>query len=224
MALNIINLFSSICEFFIVLFFVSGFGKMRLNKKATILILAVLLIFLSLSSHIFLGKSMLIMLCSYLFCFFVTLLFKINWKTGIFASIYIFVLIGISEIIVAMPFSLIYKADLTFIQNNPFAFFTNIICSKFLSFFLAYISKKDVNIKQNLKDKKTFVLLLLLPVSSIFIIILFLRCCYIINEYWFQITMSVASLILILSNVFVFYIIEKQNELIYVKEKLNFLI
>lgn len=222
MAEYVINLLGNCCELFIILFFLKDNYKPRVKKAVFIPLCVVFTLFQFVNTNLFLKESPLIILGSLLFVFLVLLIYKLNWKNHLAFLLFLFVIIGCSEIIVVMLFSVIFKIDVSFIQENVFAFATGTVASKFLGYFFVLLTKKRRIVSTNTQGKQIYFLIYSLPIASLFVVLLFLRCCYQITDVTFSIITLISSVVLSFANITVFYIIDKQNELIETKEKLLF--
>lgn len=222
MANYIINLLGNICELLVLHFFFIG-GFVSKFKKPTSIILSILFVLAQfLSTNLFLSKSPLIILGTVLFCFLVSLLYKMKWSKRIIYSIFLYLILALPEAIIGMTLSLLFHVDVSYLQNTPLIFATCTLTSKFLSYIFILIIKKR-NFKLDCDSPKhNVVLIYSLPVASVFVMLLFLKCCYIVEEYSFQIITLVSSIILAFANIAVFYIVDKLNEMIEIKEKLLF--
>lgn len=135
---------------------------------------------------------------------------------------FIFLLNCLAEAAVITSLTLILDVDMSLMQSNYLIFAIGTLTSKFLVYVLILFTKfkqfriKDETIKNNV------LLVFLLPIASILIMLLFLSCCFEIDNTVFQVITLITSIVLIFSNIAIFYIIDKQNDLIETKEKLFF--
>lgn len=222
MAEYVINLLGNICELFIILFFLKDNYKPRVKKAVFIPLCVVFTLFQFLNTNLFLGKPPLVIFGSIFFILFVTLLYNIKWLYRILYIFFVYLINALAEIIVAMTLTAVFKIDVSFMQETTLLFAICTLTSKFLTYvFVLFTKKKLFNSDVN-SIKQKIVLVLLLPISSFFILVVMMRCCYQINEPEFHFIVLIASIILVTANIAVFYIIDKQNELIETKEKLLF--
>ncbi|MGN1363092.1 MAG: sensor histidine kinase [Methanobrevibacter sp.] len=148
------------------------------------------------------------------------MLYRMKLTLGILLSLFICVAIALSEAIVGVFISMVFKINIALSQENPILFAVCTLTSKFLAFVIILVAKR---FKSDIQAKnKITVMVFLLPLASFLIMLLFLRCCYQINDNIFYIITLITSIILSVANVAIFYIIDKQNELIETKEKLLF--
>ena len=222
MAEYLINFTGSCCELFIIIFFLKDNYKLRVKKKTAISLCGLFLMFQFVTNNLFLGESILVILCSILFLFLVSLIYDIKLSLRFVFSGFIYLLLALSEIIVGSTLSIVFKIDITYMQNNLLIFAICTLTSKFISYiFVLFTKAKRFNIKND-NFKLSFISIFLLPIASILIMFLFLRCCYQIKDTGFYIITLITAIVLTFANIAIFYIIDKQNDLIKTKEKLLF--
>ena len=217
-----INLFGNICELFVILFFLKGNYKPRIKKSIFVPLCIVFTLFQFLNTNLFLAQSIFVVLGSLLFIFLVISLFSLPRFYNFLFTLFLYLILAFSEAIVGMALSIAFKVDVSFLQNNTIIFATCTVTSKFLSYIFVLITRKRrFKLEQGSKNHNVF-WIYTLPIASVFIMVLFLKCCYVIEEFSFQIITLITSIILAFANIAVFYIIDKLNELIETKEKLLF--
>lgn len=218
----IVNLLGNFCELFIVLYFLKDNYKPRIKKQLFIPLCIIFTVFQFLNTNLFLTKSSLIIFGSLIFVFLLLLLYELDWKSRIAYLLFLFVTIGFSEVVVVMLLTSFFGVSVDFIQNNIFVFASSTVVSKFFAFFLTTLIKRKKIVYNNIPRSHRICLFLPLPIASILIMLLFLRCCFQIEDRLFEIITLVSSLILTFGNVAIFFIVDKLNELINTKEKLLF--
>lgn len=222
MADYIINLSGNVCELLIALYFFKGRYEPRVSKSVFSLLCIVFTLFQFLNTNLFLGKSVLVSFGSIIFILFISLLYDMKWLHRAITSFVIVVINGASEYVIGMILTLVLQVDVSYLQNTPVLFFVCTLISKFLAYIVVLVTKKrDFNL-ENYAKVKFFYLIYSLPVASLLIMLLFLRCCYVIDDFSFQIMNLISSVVLIFANISVFYIIDKINEMAQAKEKLLF--
>ena len=222
MADYIINFAGNICELFIILFFLKDNYKPRFNKSVFVLLCVLLTIFQFLNTSIFLSESQLVLLGAFLFTFLVTMLFSLKWWHGLLFSIFICLANGLSEFIVGMTLSVVLDMDISKLQNNTLMFAICTMTSKFLTYITILFTKIKKFKTDSQSPKQYAVLVFSLPVASFLVMMLFLSCCYQIKGTGFHLATLIVSIILVSSNIAIYYLIDKLNELIETKEKLLF--
>lgn len=219
---EIINLSGNIFELIICITFFSSVGKPRVSRKVYCFLALFFTICQFINTNLFIKKSYLVMLGTLLFVFLVSQLYDIKWYIRIIESIFVYLILAISEVVLAMILSLFFELDISYTQDNIILYAICTLSSKFMSFIVVQIFKIK-NVKLNGESSLSMVLKLIsLPISSFWVLILFLRCCYQIDEKGFQIITLISTIALIISNAFVFQIIEKQDDYYSTKEKLDF--
>ena len=222
MAEYLINFVGNCCELFIVIFFLKGNYTLRVKKKVAVPLCGLFLIFQFVTNSLFLGESILVVFTCLSFVFLVMFLFEMKMWQRIIYAILIYVVIGFAEVIIATALSIGFDIDISYIQNNNIVFAIGTLSSKFLAYAFILFSKVKRFAVKNESFKLSFVSVFLLPIASILIMLVFLRSCYQINDTGFFILSLITSIVLISANIAIFYIIDKQNDLIKTKEKLFF--
>lgn len=222
MANYFVNLLGNCFELLIILFFLKDKYKPKIKKQMFIPFCIIITLFQFINTNIFLTRSNLVAVGSIIFVLLILLLYRIKWRTAIILLFSIYAIIAFPEIIIGMLLSMFFDINVNYIQNNILMFATATITSKFLAYLLALITKKYLMTSTSNKIKKHLVLLLSLPVASFLVMLLFIRCCYQLNDYTFEAITLSTSVVLSFANISVFYIIDKQNDLIETKEKLLF--
>ncbi len=218
----IVNLSGNFCELFIVLFFLKDNYKPRIKKQLFIPLCIILTLFQFFNTNLFLAKSTFIVIGSLIFIFFLLFLYEMEWKNRIAYLLFLYAAMALSEMFVVTLLSSLFEVNVDYIQNNIIIFASSTIVSKFLAYFLTLLVKKKTVVYNNIPKIYRVLLFLPLPIASTLIILLFVRCCYQIQDKLFEIITLSASIILVLGNVAIFYIVEKLNELVNTKEKLLF--
>ncbi len=222
MAEYLINLAGNCCELFIILFFLKDNYKLRVKKNVAILLCGLFLLFQFVSNNLFLGESPLIIFSTMLFTLLVTLVFKIKIIYRILFTVLICVFNMLSEASVAMILTTLLDVDIAYTQSNMLIFAICTLASKFLTYVFVLFTKlkRFKNSDETINHNTLW--LFLLPISSVLIMLLFLKCCYQIDDTSFKIITLITSLILAFANIAIFYVFDKQNDLIKTKEKLFF--
>ncbi len=222
MADYIINLSGNICELLIALYFFKGRYSPRVSKSVFSLLCIVFTLFQFLNTNLFLAKSPLVSFCSLIFVFLISLLYDMKWGHRLIFTVVVVIVNTLSEMFIGMMLTLVLQVDVLYLQNTPVLFSVCTLLSKFLAYIVVLVTKKrDFNI-ENYAKVKYFYLIYSLPVASLLIMLLFLRCCYVIDDFSFQIMNLISTVVLIFANISVFYIIDKINEMAQAKEKLLF--
>lgn len=222
MAEYLINFVGNCCELFIILFFLKDNYKPRVKNAVFIPLCILFVMFQFVSNNLFLGESELVILFSIFFTFFVILLFEMNMWQRVVNTILLIIILVFSEVILMSVLSLGFNTGGSEIHKNILLFATGTLTSKFLSYVFVLFLRIKRFIVKNESIKNNVLLAFLLPVASILIMFLFLRCCYQIEDTGFYTITLIAAIILIFANIAIFYIIDKQNDLLETKEKLFF--
>lgn len=222
MAEYMINFVGNCCELFIIIFFLKDNYKLRVKKYLAILLCGLFLMIQFVSNNLFLGESTLVMLTAGIFTVLVTLIYSMKWYLRILTAGFIFLLNCLAEAAVITSLTLILDVDMSLMQSNYLIFAVGTLTSKFLVYVIILFTKFKQFIIKDETIKNNVLLVFLLPIASILIMLLFLSCCFEIDNTVFQVITLITSIVLIFSNIAIFYIIDKQNDLIETKEKLFF--
>ncbi len=222
MAEYLINLSGSICELLIILFFLKDRYEPKTGKKFLIPIYVGLILSQFANTNLFLMKSEFILCGSFLFVFLTLFTYKIKLIQQIVFTIFLFLANILSAVSIGLFMSLVLDADVSAIQDDFRLFAICTLSSKFLTYFFVLLLRQKKLRKDFSIIRQNIFLVFTLPVSSIMVILLFLRCCYQINDDFFLTITLITSVILAVANVIVFYVMDKQNELIETKERLIF--
>lgn len=222
MADHLINLFGNICELLIILFFLKNNYRPKYSRTVFVVSCIVFTLLQFANTSLFLGESSFVILGSIIFIFTVTMLYSIKMVYRIIFALFIFILNAMSETIVGMLLASAFDVKISFLQGKPLLFAICTLTSKFLTYFFVLLTKRKWFFNNTNPTKRKVLLVLLLPLSSFLILLVMLRCCYLINETSFHVIMAISSIVLVFSNLAVFFIINEQNDLIETKEKLSF--
>lgn len=222
MANYAVNLFGNICELFITIFFFNGKYDIKIKKSLFVPICILLTIFQFLNTNLFLAKSSFVILGSILFIFLISFLFSAPLIFKFLFSISIYLILAFSEVIIGMIITSLLGLDIAYTQSNLILFAICTIISKFLSYIFVLMTVKRKFALEFKGENRNIFWIYLMPIASLIIMVNSLKCCYIIDELGFRISTLISSVILAFANIAVFYVIDKLNELIEVKEKLLF--
>lgn len=222
MAKYFVNLLGNCCELFIILYFLKDKYKPRFPSKTFIPLCIILVVFQFLNTNLFLAESQFVSIGSLLFTLFVMLLFPLKPIQYVLYTPFVFLINALSEATIGLISSMIFDINIAYIHENILLFSVCTITSKFLTYIIILLTKRK-RFKTDIQALRQYILFIfLLPIASILIMMLFLRCCYQINDTSFHIITLVTSVILAFANIAIFYIIDKQNEHLETKEKLLF--
>lgn len=177
--------------------------------------------FLTLSSITLIQSSFLFFAfstCIFLF----SLLFNLKLIKRILLAFALIITISLSEMIVAMATTLGMDTTLAELQNSNILYAICVITSHFLSFAILKPIKKKV-FNSNQKFPLWFKIgTTILPLTSVFIIILLYRYTYIVAYTSYQISTLIAAILLIVANLLILFVIDKQETHLRTTERLLF--
>lgn len=222
MAEYAINLLGNCCETLIILFFLKDNYRPRFQKIIFTFLCIAFTFFQFVNTSLFLSESPLVILGSLIFIFCVTMLYRIKCHYRVLFVFFIYLINAISETIVGMILAMIFHIDISYMQETVLLFAVCTITSKFLTYTIVLATKRKRFKTDTQLLRQNIIFVFLLPIASFLIMILILHCCYQINDTVFHSLTLIASIVLAIANIAVFFIIDKQNELIETKEKLLF--
>ena len=222
MNLNIIAaLLGSFLEIFISHIFFSKFSTRRVSTKTYIFFASTLCIILTFASITLVQTPFLFFtfsICIFLFGF----LFNLKLTKRFLLTFALIITIALSEMIVAMTTTLGIETTLTELQNSNILYTICILTSQFLAFaILNPIKKKNFNSQHKFPLWFNFGTAIL-PVTSVFIIILLYRYTYIVADTSYQICTLIAAILLIIANLLILFVIDKQESHLRTTERLIF--
>ncbi len=217
----LVTLCGNLCELLTIIYFVKDLYDLRFKKNISAFLFALCVAFQFINNILFLGKSIIVSFGAILFTFLTLLLFKIKPLNSFALSLVIYLILALPEMIIGITMALIFEFAMDFTQSGPIPFAIGTFITKFLSYAIViFIKYKRIRIDKAVRDNFRWVLLM--PVSSIMIMLLFLNSCLHIEEKNMQALMLFSSIMMCAANVAVFSTINKQNDLIDAKEKLLF--
>lgn len=137
-------------------------------------------------------------------------MFNCNIKIAVFHAILLIVIMAACEWILIFIISVILKQDFNAYQNNYYIHIINIVSSKLVYYIICVVlanlfSKRK---RQN-KNKSIFWVLLIMPLTSIVVLLAIRYATFQANlSYSMNIIFSVASALLLISNIIIFFIYE----------------
>lgn len=203
----------TIFEFYSTNLYISTFVK-RKDSKINLLILSCLtiLIFQIIASLVTQGVALLV--CSFITAFFLCQIYDAKYYIKLIIAATI-VVINIASEMIASGLIMFSKAiDFEKINTDSYLFALGTLMSKFIMFILVlvvYIRKSKLNL-ENIEIKQLAVLSIL-PITTIFMIVIMYHVMFFITSAELKILFVFSSVLMILSNIITFYVINRQNRL-----------
>lgn len=220
---SFINFAGILAETFLIIMYYSKFSDRRVTSKPVFVLLALLFTAVQYASNsLFLTKSYVVVFGSFLYIFLLSLLFSMRMMARIFSSMFVCLVFILSEYMTAMMITMFLKIDVAETQDNMILFAICTLLSKFISFMFVAILKFDKKRKTNWLPKSLAFRTLPLPLSTILVSILLFDSCYKNDNMNFKIITLCTCIMLVASNVLIFYIIDRQNDYIQTKATLVF--
>lgn len=152
------------------------------------------------------GNAFVFFLCNFLIA---KICFKTNIKSALFSNFILLFFMIVTELIVFYISSLLFNIPLFYSYNDDFVLINQAIICKLLYFISVYLVIKFSK-KESFKENNKFTLFLtILPIASLIIIYITVYLCiiYSVNND-FKIWLFIGNILLLLSNIVVFYINE----------------
>lgn len=202
------------------MYFFSAFKERRFCKPVTFFVAMLSGYIYALALWLLPGGGMLFV-ASVVVTFFISICFKFKWYVSIFMTITFSVISGLSELIV-MNFVTFSGLNFATANSNDYVYVAGLFATKTFTYILILMIRKGNHKSfQSIKNMK-FLQLLLLPCATIAISIVFSHYIYSYNvSTLLKIISMISQIILIISNVMIFNIIDAQYELISIREKLK---
>lgn len=220
--LNIIATFiGSIFEIYIGHMFFSKFGSKKVSSKTYYICLLVFTILL-VSASLTLVKSGIIFLVFSIYSFIHSSLFNIKFIKKVILTFILIVTDALAEMIVVLSTTLGMDTTITSLQNSNIMYMVCILIAKFLAFSILNPVKKP-----SFNSQKKFPLWFklgtaILPFTSAFIIILLYRYSFLVTDTTYQICTLIAAILLIIANLLILFVIDKQEVFFKTTERLLF--
>ncbi len=221
MWVDLVNICGNIFEIVVITTCFSKLAKKRVSRLPFVLLCILFTIMQFLSNHFLLGKSGLVMIGMLTFIFLTSLLYKIKMITRVLWTVLLHLIFAMSEMVVAMTLLSLLDIKVEETYSNTFLFALCTLMSKFITFMIIKLLKIDKKLNNQISISFSWKLLPL-PVSTSAVLILLFDYCFNITDTKIRILIFIASVLLALSTIYIFYIIEKQNDLVRTKESLNF--
>lgn len=220
--MNIIATFiGSIFEIYIGHMFFSKFGTKKVSNKTyyiCLLVFSILLITASLT----LVKSGFIFLVFFIYSFAHSSLFNIKILKKVVLTFILVITDALAEMIVVMSTTIGMDTTINLLQDSDIMYLVCILVAKFLAFaILKPIKKTPFNLQKKFPLWFKFGTAVL-PFTSTFIIILLYRYSYLVTDITYQISTLIAAILLIIANLLILFVIDKQEVYFRTTERLLF--
>lgn len=221
LAQGLIEFFSCVLEVLIAIFFFRAFQEPRYKRWIVAwIVLGVTALFFV--SRIYLKDSMLIAVSTTVLTLVLAATFKFKWYHVVFYAIIISALSAASETFVGLVFE---SANLAYqqITDNVFMYVLGILLSKAITVIVVLVVYKKRKRAFLYIKNSVFIQFMLLPISTMLVAVVFY---YFISQNveipeWLLVISVVVILALVISNVLVFYLLDRQEEFRAMEERLR---
>lgn len=210
---NIAIIVGTIFEFYATFLYLNTFLKKK-HLKTNMLVFncSIILMFQTIASLV--TEGVLLLICSFITAFCLCLIFHSKYYIKLVLSVTIIVVNIASEMIASGIIMLSKMIGFEKINTDSYLFALGTLMSKFLMFVLVliiYVSKAKLS-SENIEVKQLLVLSIL-PITTIFMIVIMYHVMFFITSTELKILFVFSSILMILSNIITFYVINRQNRL-----------
>lgn len=206
----LVDIMGACFETIIVYYYMRAiYGDCKVNKNIEILSYFIIMIFISIASINYLN-TITLPIISFIFLILLSMIYEGRISLKIISNLILAGLFILSEVIIVMIIIRFIDYDIKFFQENVVYYLQGVLVSKLLVFIVVKIIEYRMNNSYSLVRKKILIPLVLMPISSILVI-------YIVSEKAFVMTNTYVSLLtilivlfLIIVNIAIFYLFEKQ--------------
>lgn len=222
MVFYLINFAGNLLEWYINISFFSALHVCKLRKWMAFLLGTILTVFQFVNTSFLLTNTLLVSVGAFIYSLLLSCQYKMKWYWHLLESFFIYVIIAAPEVFYAMVAQLVLKVDLAFLQSDPILFALGTISSKFVSIFIVkYI--RIGKIRKSIQASGSVVLpLLLLPIATFLIIITSIKADYLVREKSFMLLTLISTFLLMIANMVIYWIIERQNDFVQTKQALHY--
>lgn len=206
-------IFGAIFEIYSIDMYMGAFSeKKNINRNRIIIFYSIVSFLQILASFIFTGTKLL--LCSLLISFTISQLYKVKQYVKLILSITIIVISVAGEMLVSGILMIINSSDFEALSLDQHIYSLGVLLSKFFIFILViFIKNRKKKLSIENLETKYLIVLSLLPITTVFLIVLMYQIMLIVDNNQLKITFIIASMLLILSNIVTFEVVRKQNKL-----------
>lgn len=216
----IVDVFNCLLEMSLAAFFFSAFQQLRVSKKLFLFIL----FFVSVGYTVLFnlaGPGYLWLLISLVLTFLVALCYRFTLPNALFMTAAVSVLSALMELVASMLFMIIGR-DVEQALDNIYTYISGMLLSKFLTCLVIVIVQRGRHKLFQSAKGNHFIGIFLLPLASILVI---MSLTSYLMQYsagdFLQVLSIVSVLCLIAANVAIFYVVDRQYELINTRQRLK---
>ncbi len=208
----IIFLISEVVQIYVIYLMIHClFKECRFGKVGEVAVYVGLYLVLTIP-YLKFGVPMLTMLCSWSGIFLVTIAYRTTWKKRILAGVFVYGILMISESVVALLSGYV-KLDL-YETAEYFSVFGT-ICLPLVQFLVVLLIRNFIHLREGEEVTGIYwAISIALPVLSVYLLFVFY------SQKEIDATQVIScAVVLFLINVFVFYLYDRQKEVLYIKHE-----
>lgn len=185
------------------------FKDCKVNKNIEILSYFILMILMLIASINYLN-TIILPIISFIFLILLSMIYEGRISLKIISNLILAILFILSEVIIVMIIIRLIDHDIRFFQENVVYYLQGVLVSKLLVFIVVKIIEYRMNNSYSLVHKKILIPLVLMPISSILVIYIVSEKAFIMTNAYVSLLTILIVLFLIVANIAIFYLIEKQ--------------
>lgn len=218
----IINIIGSFFATIVIYYYMKAiFRQSKVDRWIEISSYFIIMVFISIISLNYPG-TIIMPIVSFVLILITSLLYKGTVLLRMLVSLILLALFILSEAIATMIILILTGHSIEFISGHIIYYLQSIVISKLLVFTVVKIYEYKRNTSYTLVHQKILIPLVLMPISSILVIYIISEKAFVITNTYDALLIVVAISLLIIANIFIFYIFEKQLKQEQEKIKLEF--
>jgi len=193
-------------------FFESTISNSKGNRKfgsRTILFYVAFFIALSVT-NCFVHNMLITPICLYFFVFLLSLIYKSSFRIRLLLSALILIIFVLSELATGMIISMFSEKSMEDMSDNVILHFQGMFISQMLSFIIVKIISLSKNNQFNFLPFKVWVQIMIIPLTSIISVYAVVEVAYKMNDFRSSMYVVLIAICLIIANIFIFNLFEKE--------------
>lgn len=207
---DLINILGLFCETLIIYNFLEIVAKKEVLSKGKLIVTWAMLIVVQILFIIFIKQQIVITAALFVSMIVMSLFFRMNWFARILSSVIILALFMIGEMLTGLLLSLIYRRSVEAINESVILYFQGVIFSKLFMIIILKIYAFCRRTKILRPSLALFLIMLTQPIATCLAIYLMSVFLFDENDRTRILLMVVVSILLVVANIIMFYLMEYQ--------------
>lgn len=193
--------------------YLSSFINRKPLKDTSVLITHILITLFQIIVSCY-TKGIVLLICSFITAFVMSQTFISKQYEKIILSLTVVIINIASELITSGLLMLTRTVEFEYISSDPYLFAVGTLISKFIMFVLILIVYfKKIKLKVENIESRHLIILSVLPLTTILIIIIMYQVMFAITSQKLKLMFVIASMLVIVSNIITFTVVNRQNRL-----------